>query len=50
MATNRKQAVAILNQQCQKYFGDPEVKESINKERYKPIFVQVDIAEPSQTW
>ena len=31
MATNRKQAVAILNQQCQKYFGDPEVKESINK-------------------
>jgi hypothetical protein len=28
MATNRKQAVAILNQQCQKYFADPEVKQS----------------------
>ena len=31
MSTNNKQAVAILNQQCQKYSADPEVRTSINK-------------------
>ena len=31
MSTNRTQAVAILNKQCQKYYDDPEVKTSINK-------------------
>ena len=31
MSTNRNQAVAILNKQCKQYFGDSEVKESINK-------------------
>ena len=31
LSTNTEQAIAILNKQCQKYFGDPEVKESINK-------------------
>ena len=31
MATNNRQAVAILNQQCQKYSADPEVRTSINK-------------------
>ena len=31
MSTNRDQAVAILNKQCQKYHNDQEVKTSINK-------------------
>ena len=31
LSSNKKQAVAILNQQCQKYFGDPQVLEGINK-------------------
>ena len=31
LSTNRDQAVAILTKQCQKYHGDKEVKDSINK-------------------